>query len=51
MIQLLLSSLPNSNKELFCTEICQKGADGMTNSVDSDQTAPKLKEQSDLSIH
>ena len=30
--------------------MCPKGADGMANSVDPDQTAP-LEEQSDLGLH
>ena len=35
---------------LYSTVICPKGTDGMTNSVDPDQTAP-FKEQSDLGLH
>ena len=36
-------------------EICQNSADGMVNSVDPDQTAPRIRmllyEQSDPSLH
>ena len=43
-------------KMSFQSDICPKGADGMANSVDPDQTAPivlirLLLEQSDLGLH
>ena len=36
--------------KVFHREICPKGAYGMANSVDLDQTAPREK-QSDLDLH